>query len=177
MKKLFQYLPVILVLAIVSILVTKIVSDNKAGMSGEDLLFSNKMLGKQVPEGISIDGVAISSKYFESSEVTLINIFASWCVACQYEHKLFNEIAQNTNIKIIGVNWRDKMPEMDEWLAKHGNPYNDIIRDELGKYAISLGIRGVPETFVINNQGKIQQHVRGNITEEFKNKIIANSIK
>ena len=89
-----------------------------------------------------------------------INIWASWCAACRIEHPYFNQIAEQTDWKLIGLNYKDKSLEAKQWLQEMKNPYQDIIYDHEGSLGLDLGVYGVPETFLIDAQGIVQyKHV------------------
>lgn len=85
----------------------------------------------------------------------ILNVWASWCVSCRYEHPLFNEIAANTRIPIIGLNHKDQAQDAKQWLANRGNPYQYIPTDMDGRVSIDWGVYGVPETFVIDESGHV----------------------
>ena len=95
----------------------------------------------------------IASAGFEASEVAgevfLINFFASWCVPCVAEHPHLTQLAKT--IPIVGIAYRDKPEDVSNWLAKHGNPFSQVVLDAEGFDAIGFGISGVPETFVVAN--------------------------
>ncbi len=85
----------------------------------------------------------------------ILNVWASWCPSCRYEHPLFNQIASNTSIPLVGLNYKDKPEDASQWLAERGNPYNAIPSDINGDIGIEWGVYGAPETFVIDEQGHI----------------------
>lgn len=99
-------------------------------------------------------------------EVTLLNVFGSWCVACLIEHPLLMEIAATGETPIMGLNWKDPPGEGTEWLVKHGDPYTLIGNDFEGRAAIEFGVTGAPETFVIDRQGRIRYKQIGPITPQ-----------
>ncbi len=109
----------------------------------------------------------------------LLNIWASWCAACRVEHPYFNEIASKTHWHLVGLNYKDQAADAKQWLQIMHNPYQDIIFDTKGTLGFDLGVYGVPETFLIDEQGIVQyKHVgpvcgsviREVITPFFENK-------
>lgn len=88
----------------------------------------------------------------------LVNVFASWCEACQVEHKFFVELAAR-GVPVIGIAYRDKKPATEKYLKKLGNPYKDVIYDPEGKIALELGLTGVPETYGVGADGRIITHL------------------
>ena len=99
-------------------------------------------------------------------EVVLVNIFASWCPPCQIEHPVFMKLAQQKAVPIYGINYKDKPEAATAWLQRLGNPYSGIGVDPLGRNAIEWGSYGVPETFVIDKQGRIRHRFVGPVTED-----------
>lgn len=99
-------------------------------------------------------------------EVVLVNIFASWCPPCQIEHPVFMKLAREKAVPIYGINYKDKPEAATAWLQRLGNPYSSIGVDPLGRNAIEWGSYGVPETFVIDRQGRIRHRFVGPVTEE-----------
>ena len=89
-------------------------------------------------------------------KVWLLNVWASWCVACRIEHPLLVELAGSGAVPIYGLNYKDKRDDALGWLAKHGNPYIASLSDTQGLVGIDFGVYGVPETFVIDKQGTIR---------------------
>jgi cytochrome c biogenesis protein CcmG/thiol:disulfide interchange protein DsbE len=99
-------------------------------------------------------------------KVWLLNVWASWCVACRIEHPLLVDLAGTGTVPIIGLNYKDKRDEALAWLGKHGNPYLVSIVDAQGQVGIDFGVYGVPETFVIDKQGVIRMKHVGPVTPE-----------
>ncbi len=85
----------------------------------------------------------------------LLNVWASWCVACRVEHPLLNQLANQTTITLVGLNYKDDTQNAEQWLAERGNPYAYIPLDISGDAGIDWGVYGVPETFVIDEQGMV----------------------
>lgn len=98
--------------------------------------------------------------------VSLINIFGSWCTACVVEHPKLVELSARKDIRLIGVNWRDKREKGQAWLTRYGDPYAFVLFDNTSQLAIDLGITGAPETFVVDKVGKIRYKHTGIITDE-----------
>ncbi len=98
--------------------------------------------------------------------VWMLNVWASWCVACRAEHPLLVELASAGEIEIIGLNYKDEDQAAARWLMQHGNPYTVSAVDADGRVGIDWGVYGVPETFVIDQQGVIRYKHIGPITEQ-----------
>ncbi len=89
----------------------------------------------------------------------LLNVWATWCVACRVEHAYLNEL-QNRGVRIVGVNYKDDRPAAIEWLERLGDPYAFSVFDERGDFGLSLGVYGAPETYVVDAQGIVRyRHV------------------
>ncbi|HEX5639546.1 MAG TPA: DsbE family thiol:disulfide interchange protein [Burkholderiaceae bacterium] len=99
-------------------------------------------------------------------QVWLLNVWASWCVACRQEHPLLVELARRKAVPIIGLNYKDKPDAATGWLAQFGDPYNLSVKDRDGRVGIDYGVYGVPETFLIDKAGVIRFKQIGPITEE-----------
>ena len=99
-------------------------------------------------------------------EVSLVNVFASWCVACRAEHPLFMRLAKDKTVPIHGINYKDAPDDAARWLNTMGDPYTRTGADRNGRVAIDWGVYGVPETFVIDATGHIAYKQIGAITEE-----------
>ena len=103
----------------------------------------------------------------------LINFFASWCVPCKIEHPLFFELSKGyPNLYILGFNHKDNKNDAKKYLSQDGNPYNFVGVDNDGMIALEFGVFGLPETFLVNESGKIIYKFMGPLTKE----IIKNDI-
>ncbi len=89
-------------------------------------------------------------------QVSLLNVWASWCVACRQEHPLLMGLSAAGAVPIYGLNYKDERSDAIEWLAKLGNPYRAIAADRNGRAGIDWGVYGLPETFVIDQRGGIR---------------------
>jgi cytochrome c biogenesis protein CcmG/thiol:disulfide interchange protein DsbE len=99
-------------------------------------------------------------------KVWLLNVWASWCVACLQEHPVLVEFSRQGVVPIYGLNYKDRPDAAQAWLAKHGNPYTLSIVDGDGRVGIDYGVYGVPETFLIDQQGVIRFKQIGPVTPE-----------
>lgn len=88
-------------------------------------------------------------------EVSLVNVFASWCVACREEHPLLMRLSQQGAVPIHGLNYKDAPKDAADWLDALGDPYTRTGADINGRVGIDWGVYGVPETFVIDRNGRI----------------------
>lgn len=89
-------------------------------------------------------------------EVVVVNVFASWCIPCRAEHPLITRLAEEESIPVFGLNWKDRKEAATAWLAELGNPYARVGHDLDGRAGIEWGVYGVPETYVIDKQGRIR---------------------
>ncbi len=99
-------------------------------------------------------------------QVWLLNVWASWCVACRQEHPLLVELSKSGKVKLYGLNYKDKREDALRWLANFGDPYLKSISDTDGLVGIDYGVYGVPETFVIDKQGVVRYKQIGPVTAE-----------
>lgn len=99
-------------------------------------------------------------------QVWVLNVWASWCVACQAEHPLLVDLARSRRIALVGLNYKDQRPQALAWLARHGNPYLVTLSDTDGRVGLDFGVYGVPETYVIDRDGVIRHKHTGELTPE-----------
>lgn len=99
-------------------------------------------------------------------KVWLLNVWASWCVACRLEHPLVLDASRTGEVPIYGLNYKDAPADAQRWLDRFGNPYVASLSDREGLVGIDFGVYGVPETFVIDKQGVIRHKVIGPLTPE-----------
>lgn len=100
----------------------------------------------------------------EFNGISLLNVWASWCITCLVEHPFLTQLSNN-DIKLIGLNYKDSQIKAKQWLRKRGDPYLFSIYDPRGDLAFDLGVTGAPETFLIFNQ-KIIGHIQGELNQE-----------
>lgn len=96
--------------------------------------------------------------------VQLVNVFASWCVACRVEHPVLMELKRNGTVPIYGLNYKDQPDAAVNWLRNFGDPYDRIGSDLNGRVGIDFGVYGVPETFIVDGNGIIVRKITGPIT-------------
>jgi len=108
----------------------------------------------------------ISEEDLKQNKYTLINFFASWCAPCRSEHKyLVNLSKEKKEIKIIGINFKDKKNNAINFLKELGNPYNFVGKDSEGKISILFGIYGIPESILVNNNLTVIKKIVGPIDQ------------
>lgn len=96
----------------------------------------------------------------------LINVFASWCIACGEEHPVLMSDGRQIGVRLIGYDYKDEPADAKAWLAQHGNPYDTVIADREGRTAIDFGVYGAPESFLVDAQGVIRYKHIGPLTPE-----------
>ena len=87
-------------------------------------------------------------------QVSLLNVWATWCVSCRVEHPYLLDIAE-TDVRIIGLNYKDEIGAAQQWLTKYGDPYEQTISDPTGGLGLDLGVFGAPETYLVDHHGVI----------------------
>lgn len=125
------------------------------------------LIGKPAPEFSlpGLDGVAPGFTTADlKGRVTVVNVFASWCVPCRAEHPYMMRFAREDGMRILGINYRDKPADAKAWLDRLGNPYARIGVDRDARVSINWGVYGVPETFVVDADGIIRFKQVGPIT-------------
>lgn len=99
-------------------------------------------------------------------QVSIVNIFGSWCATCAIEHPVLMEIAKEGIAPIYGLDWKDEPGAGAAWLNQRGNPYAAIGDDADGRVAIDFGVTGAPETFIIDAEGRVRHKHVGEITRD-----------
>ncbi len=104
----------------------------------------------------------------KSGKIKIINFWASWCLPCEVEHPILMGLSKKSDFIIIGVNYKDTEEGSTRFLNEKGNPYDLVVIDDEGMMGIEMGLTGVPETFVVNEEGKIIYRIVGPINNENK---------
>lgn len=105
-------------------------------------------------------------------EISLFNVWATWCGGCRAEHDVLLDLAR-AGIPIIGLNWKDDRDKAQQWLKQLGDPYRAVAFDDVGQTAINWGVYGAPETFLIDRQGIIRHKFIGPLTRDIvKNELV-----
>ena len=97
---------------------------------------------------------------------SLLNVWATWCIACRVEHPFLMRLKEESTVKIYGLNYKDQREKALKLLDQIGNPYEFSIFDQKGKLALDLGVYGAPETFLIDEKGVIRVRHVGVLTED-----------
>jgi cytochrome c biogenesis protein CcmG/thiol:disulfide interchange protein DsbE len=105
-------------------------------------------------------------------EPYLINFWGSWCPTCVYEHPVIAELAETSDLKIVGFNYHDETADAIAWLSRHGNPYDVIVYDLGGKISIDFGVYAAPESFLVSPDGEVVFKHIGALTPEVINNTI-----
>ena len=99
-------------------------------------------------------------------QVAIVNVFASWCLPCRAEHPVLTRLAREPGIVLYGLNWKDKPEDARAWLEELGDPYRKIGSDPSGRAGIEWGVYGVPETYVVDAEGRIRYKHVGPLSAE-----------
>lgn len=99
-------------------------------------------------------------------QVWLLNVWASWCTTCREEHPMLMRLSRESAVPLVGFDYQDRPEAGLDWLARMGDPYRLTVTDPQGRTGLDLGVVGVPETFVIDRQGRVRHKLSGPITDE-----------
>lgn len=162
-------IPLIIVAALVGFFLNAL-------FSGDPSRLPSALIGKPVPEFslAPIEGLAetgqsdpgLSSGDLAKGEVSVVNIWASWCGPCIQEHPLLTELKGKRDVRLVGINYKDTPDGAKRFLTRLGNPYDAIGADVTGRIGIDWGVYGVPETFVVDGQGQIVYKFVGPLTPD-----------
>ena len=139
------------------------------GLHRDPHLVPSPLVGKPVPH-FALPPVKGETEGFSSADlegqVALVNVFASWCVPCRAEHPILMGLEQRGVLPIYGINYKDKPDDAAQWLDRMGNPYRRAGADLDGRVSIDWGVYGVPETFLVDAEGRIVLKQVGPMTPE-----------
>jgi cytochrome c biogenesis protein CcmG, thiol:disulfide interchange protein DsbE len=142
---------------------------------GDPSKLPSALIGRPAPQtalpalvGLTHDGAAVPGldpSAFKG-KVSLVNVWASWCVPCHDEAPLLTEIGKDTRFQIVGINYKDAADNARRFLGRYGNPFSVVGVDGNGRASIEWGVYGVPETFIVGKDGRIVYKLVGPITPE-----------
>lgn len=162
MNKVIRFLPLILVIALGVVLYR--------GLSLNPQDMPSALVGKAMPDfslATLNDANRIVKKTDLVGDIVLLNVWATWCPTCKYEHPYLLEIANDPKlkpyVKLYGLNYKDERLAAQQWLTHYEDPYHFSIFDEQGTLGLNLGVFGAPETFVIDHHGIIRKRFAGAI--------------
>jgi cytochrome c biogenesis protein CcmG/thiol:disulfide interchange protein DsbE len=143
--------------------------------AGDASRIPSALIGKPVPatelppiDGLSREGAVVGGILPASFQgtVTLVNVWASWCVPCHDEAPLLLQMARDKRLRMVGINYKDEPENARRFLGRFGNPFSAIGADRNGRASIEWGVYGVPETFLVGQDGRIAFKLVGPITPE-----------
>lgn len=169
MRYLLFGLPLIALVALVAIFAVSINRDPS--------LVRSALIDKPVPTFALAAVPGLDVPGFDSAalkgQVTVVNVFASWCIPCRDEHPLLMDLAQGGEVALFGINHNDAPENARAFLAELGNPYDAVGADRDRRVSIDWGVYGVPETFVVNSDGIITfKHVGPLSPESFETELL-----
>ena len=167
-RRILVFVPLAVFLALSAIFLVRL-------FSGDPSRIPSALIGHPAPAvdlppvaGLERDGKAIpgiSAAEFRGN-VTLVNVWASWCIPCHDEAPFLLELAGDTRIRLVGINYKDQPDNARRFLNRYGNPFIASGADQTGRAAIEWGVYGVPETFLIGRDGRIAYKLVGPITPQ-----------
>jgi cytochrome c biogenesis protein CcmG, thiol:disulfide interchange protein DsbE len=165
----FVVVPLLIFAALAGLFLYRLVS------GGDTSRIPSALIGRPVPDttlpplpGLERDGKpipGITPELFPGA-VTLVNVWASWCVPCHDEAPFLLELAKDKRIQVVGINYKDVPDNARRFLGRYGNPFAASGADANGRASIDWGVYGVPETFVVGRDGHIAFKLIGPITQD-----------
>jgi cytochrome c biogenesis protein CcmG/thiol:disulfide interchange protein DsbE len=143
--------------------------------AGDPAKLPSALIGRPAPltalpalEGLTANGAPVPGldPALFMGRVSVVNVWASWCVPCHEEAPLFTTLAQDKRIQIVGINYKDGADNARRFLGRYGNPFGIVGVDGNGRAAIEWGVYGVPETFIVGRDGRISYKLVGGVTPE-----------
>ena len=145
------------------------------GLGKDPNLLPSALIGAPAPQfdlpALLVKDQAGSSASIEG-RVVLVNFFASWCGPCRIEHPLLMNLAEAGDVPVYGINYKDAEVDAKRWLADFGDPFSEIGADIEGRTGLDWGVYGLPESFLVNQQGQIVYKHVGPLTSEAINEEI-----
>ncbi len=153
MKKVLVFLPLILFILVASFFFYALQVRKERPVSE----LASALIDRPFPEFElqTLEGEAVTRDALVTGEVTLVNVWGSWCIACRAEHPYLKELA-DSGVRIVGINYKDPRESAIEWLNRFGDIAEFHIVDRDGRLGINLGVYGAPETYVVDSEGFIR---------------------
>lgn len=169
MRRAAVFIPLAVFLALAAVFLFRI--------GGDHSVVPSALIGKPAPQLAlpALDGAnrpALDPASFKGN-VTVVNVWASWCAPCRVEHPLLVRLAKDQRIRVAGINYKDQPANALKFLSSLGNPFAAIGADAVGRAAIEWGVYGVPETFLVGRDGLIKYKQVGPITPENLSRFLA----
>jgi cytochrome c biogenesis protein CcmG, thiol:disulfide interchange protein DsbE len=178
-RRLFVLLPLAFFLGLVALFLIRL-------YSGDPSRIPSALIGHPVPQtdlppigGLERDGApvpGIDAAGFKGA-VTVVNVWASWCVPCHDEAPLLMALARDGRLRVVGINYKDKPENARRFLGRYGDPFAAAGADENGRAAIEWGVYGVPETFVVGRDARIAYKLIGPINPDNLNTVLKPEIE
>ncbi|MBS4084139.1 MAG: DsbE family thiol:disulfide interchange protein [Rhizobiales bacterium] len=169
MRRAAVFIPLAVFLALAAVFLFRI--------GGDHSVVPSALIGKPAPH-LSLPALegtnrpALDPASFKGN-VTIVNVWASWCAPCRVEHPLLVRLAKDPRIRVAGINYKDQPANALKFLTQLGNPFAAIGVDTAGRAAIEWGVYGVPETFLVGRDGMIRYKQVGPITPENLSRLLA----
>jgi len=153
--------------------------------TGDPSRIPSALIGREAPqtnlpplEGLSRDGTPVPGLTNETfkDKVTVVNVWASWCVPCHDEIPFIAQLAKDERIQLVGINYKDQPDNARRFLNRYGNPFVANGVDSSGRTAIDWGVYGVPETFVVGRDGRIAYKLIGPVTADNLSRVLGPEI-
>ncbi len=161
MKRLFLFIPVVLAITLGVVMY--------AGIGKDPTYLESALIGKPVPvfelAALENPDVMLRNDIF-SGQVSLLNVWGTWCPACRDEHSDLVWLAEEKGVSIIGLNYKDNREQALQWLQTLGDPYSVNLFDPSGGLGFDLGVYGAPETYVVDAEGIVRYRHVGVINEK-----------
>lgn len=142
---------------------------------GDPSKIPSALLGHPAPQttlpplpGLTVDGTQVPGldPAMFKGKVSVVNVWASWCVPCHDEAPLLTELGKDKRLQLVGINYKDAPDNARRFLGRYGNPFGVVGVDGNGRAAIEWGVYGVPETFIVGREGTIVYKMVGPVTPD-----------
>lgn len=154
MRRLIFFSPVLIFAAVAASFLLGLMREQSANYVPSALIDQPAPEFELPPVREGADGLATAD--LTADGVSLVNVFASWCIPCKIEHPLLMKLARDKVVPLHGINWKDRRSDAIAWLDQLGDPFRRIGYDGSGRAGIDWGVYGVPETYVIDREGRIR---------------------